>query len=76
MSALPAAPGEFPVRTRQLTRQAATENRRTVVHDDYTHAQGSYIGNGQTVHAGRSGDVIEVVSLDYMPSFHSARRLA
>ena len=36
---------------------------------------GIYIGNGQMVHAGRSGDVIKVVSLDYMPSFHSARRL-
>jgi cell wall-associated NlpC family hydrolase len=37
---------------------------------------GIYIGNGQMVHAGRSGDVVKVVSLDHMPSFHSARRLA
>jgi cell wall-associated NlpC family hydrolase len=37
---------------------------------------GMYIGNGQMVHAGTSGDVVKVVSLDYMPSFHSARRLA
>jgi cell wall-associated NlpC family hydrolase len=37
---------------------------------------GIYIGNGQMVHAGRSGDVVKTVRLDYMPSFHSARRLA
>jgi cell wall-associated NlpC family hydrolase len=37
---------------------------------------GIYIGNGQMVHAGTSGDVVKVVSLKYMPSFHSARRLA
>jgi cell wall-associated NlpC family hydrolase len=37
---------------------------------------GMYIGNGQMVHAPRSGSVVKVVNLDYMPSFHSARRLA
>jgi cell wall-associated NlpC family hydrolase len=37
---------------------------------------GIYIGNGQMVHAGTSGDVVKTVWLDYMPSFHSARRLA
>ena len=37
---------------------------------------GIYIGNGQMVNAPSSGDVVKVVKLDYMPSFHSARRLA
>src|SRR5215218_9654025 len=37
---------------------------------------GMYIGNGQMVHAGTSGDVVKVVDLAYMPDFNSARRLA
>ncbi len=36
---------------------------------------GIYIGNGQMVHAPTAGDVVKVSSLDYMPSFNSARRL-
>src|SRR5205085_5134221 len=34
---------------------------------------GMYIGNGQMVHAGTSGDVVKVVKLANMPSFNSAR---
>jgi cell wall-associated NlpC family hydrolase len=37
---------------------------------------GIYIGNGQMVHAGTSGDVVKVVDLAHMPGFNSARRLA
>jgi cell wall-associated NlpC family hydrolase len=37
---------------------------------------GMYIGNGQMVHAGTSGDVVKVVKLANMPSFNSARRIA
>ena len=37
---------------------------------------GMYIGNGQMVHAGTSGDVVKVVELAYMPDFNSARRIA
>jgi cell wall-associated NlpC family hydrolase len=37
---------------------------------------GMYIGNGQMVHAPTSGSVVKVVSIDHMPGFHSARRLA
>jgi cell wall-associated NlpC family hydrolase len=37
---------------------------------------GMYIGNGQMVHAGSSGDVVKVVDLSYMPDFNSARRIA
>ena len=36
---------------------------------------GIYIGNGQMVHAPTAGDVVKVSSLDYMPSFNSARHL-
>jgi cell wall-associated NlpC family hydrolase len=34
-----------------------------------------YIGNGQMVHAGSSGDVVKVVDLAYMPGITAARRL-
>ena len=37
---------------------------------------GIYIGNGQMVHAGTSGDVVKVVNLAGMPDFNSARRIA
>jgi cell wall-associated NlpC family hydrolase len=37
---------------------------------------GMYIGNGQMVHAGTSGDVVKVVELASMPDYNSARRLA
>jgi cell wall-associated NlpC family hydrolase len=37
---------------------------------------GMYIGNGQMVHAGSSGDVVKVVDLAYMPEFAGARRIA
>ena len=37
---------------------------------------GMYIGNGQMVHAGTSGDVVKVIDLAYMPGLVSARRLA
>jgi cell wall-associated NlpC family hydrolase len=37
---------------------------------------GMYIGNGQMVHAGTSGDVVKVVELAYMPDYNSARRIA
>ena len=37
---------------------------------------GMYIGNGQMVHAGTSGDVVKVIDLAYMPDFNSARRIA
>jgi cell wall-associated NlpC family hydrolase len=37
---------------------------------------GMYIGNGQMVHAGSSGDVVKVVRLSNMPDFNSARRIA
>jgi cell wall-associated NlpC family hydrolase len=37
---------------------------------------GMYIGNGQMVHAGSSGDVVKVVELAYMPEFAGARRIA
>ena len=36
---------------------------------------GMYIGNGQMVHAGSSGDVVKVVDLAYMPGITAARRL-
>jgi cell wall-associated NlpC family hydrolase len=36
---------------------------------------GMYIGNGQMVHAGSSGDVVKVVDLAYMPGLTAARRL-
>jgi cell wall-associated NlpC family hydrolase len=37
---------------------------------------GMYIGNGQMVHAGSSGDVVKIVELAYMPEFAGARRIA
>ena len=37
---------------------------------------GMYIGNGQMVHAGTSGDVVKIVDLAYMPGLTAARRLA
>jgi cell wall-associated NlpC family hydrolase len=37
---------------------------------------GMYIGNGQMVNAPTAGSVVKVVSMDHMPGFHSARRLA
>jgi cell wall-associated NlpC family hydrolase len=37
---------------------------------------GMYIGNGQMVHAGTTGDVVKVIDLAYMPGFNSARRIA
>jgi peptidoglycan DL-endopeptidase CwlO len=37
---------------------------------------GMYIGNGQMVHASTSGTPVQVVSLDSMPDYNSARRIA
>jgi cell wall-associated NlpC family hydrolase len=37
---------------------------------------GMYIGNGQMVHAGTSGDVVKIVDLAYMPGLTAARRMA
>jgi cell wall-associated NlpC family hydrolase len=37
---------------------------------------GMYIGNGQMVHASTSGSPVKVASVDYMPSYNSARRIA
>jgi cell wall-associated NlpC family hydrolase len=37
---------------------------------------GMYIGNGQMVHAATSGQPVQVVSLDSMGSYNSARRVA
>ena len=37
---------------------------------------GMYIGNGQMVHAGTSGDVVKVIDLAYMPGRTAARRIA
>jgi len=37
---------------------------------------GMYIGNGQMVHASTSGQPVKIASVDYMPSYHSARRIA
>jgi cell wall-associated NlpC family hydrolase len=37
---------------------------------------GLYIGNGQMVHASRAGKPVAVVSVDSMPSFAGARRVA
>jgi cell wall-associated NlpC family hydrolase len=37
---------------------------------------GMYIGNGQMVHAATSGEPVKVVSLDSMPDYNSARRIA
>jgi cell wall-associated NlpC family hydrolase len=36
---------------------------------------GMYVGNGQMVHASTSGTPVQVVSLDSMPSYNSARRI-
>ena len=36
---------------------------------------GMYIGNGQMVHAATSGEPVQVVSLDSMPDYNSARRV-
>jgi len=36
---------------------------------------GMYIGNGQMVHAGSSGDVVKTLDLVYMPQFAGARRI-
>ena len=36
---------------------------------------GMYIGNGQMVHAATSGTPVQVVSLDSMPDYNSARRV-
>jgi cell wall-associated NlpC family hydrolase len=36
---------------------------------------GMYIGNGQMVHAATSGEPVQVVSLDSMPGYNSARRV-
>jgi cell wall-associated NlpC family hydrolase len=36
---------------------------------------GMYIGNGQMVHAATSGTPVQVVSLDSMPNYNSARRV-
>ena len=35
-----------------------------------------YIGNGEIVHASTSGEPVKVVSLDSMPNYNSARRIA
>src|SRR5215218_1865764 len=35
-----------------------------------------YIGNGQMVHASTSGQPVKVVSVDSMPGYNSARRIA
>ncbi|MCW2699231.1 MAG: putative Cell wall-associated hydrolase, partial [Blastococcus sp.] len=37
---------------------------------------GIYIGNGQMVHASTSGSPVAIASLDDMPSYNSARRIA
>jgi cell wall-associated NlpC family hydrolase len=37
---------------------------------------GMYIGNGQMVHASTSGQPVKIAPVDYMPSYHSARRMA
>jgi cell wall-associated NlpC family hydrolase len=37
---------------------------------------GLYIGNGQMVHASTSGQPVKVASLDSMPGYNSARRIA
>jgi peptidoglycan DL-endopeptidase CwlO len=37
---------------------------------------GMYIGNGQMVHASTSGSPVKVSSVDYMPNFNTARRIA
>jgi cell wall-associated NlpC family hydrolase len=37
---------------------------------------GIYIGNGQMVHAGSSGDVVKITELAYMPEYAGARRIA
>jgi cell wall-associated NlpC family hydrolase len=37
---------------------------------------GMYIGNGQMVHASTEGTPVQVVSLDSMPGYNSARRIA
>src|SRR5687767_12506754 len=37
---------------------------------------GMYIGNGQMVHSSSAGKPVSVVSLDSMPSFSGARRVA
>ena len=37
---------------------------------------GMYIGNGQMVHAPTTGSVVKIVSLDAMPDYNTARRLA
>ena len=37
---------------------------------------GMYIGNGQMVHSSSAGKPVSVVSLDSMPSFSGARRIA
>src|SRR4051812_18649246 len=37
---------------------------------------GMYIGNGQMVHASTSGTPVQVVNLDSMPDYNSARRIA
>nr|WP_204261299.1 C40 family peptidase [Blastococcus saxobsidens] len=37
---------------------------------------GMYIGNGQMVHASTSGQPVKVASLDSMPNYNSARRIA
>ena len=37
---------------------------------------GMYIGNGQMVHASTSGSPVKIAPVDYMPSYHSARRIA
>ena len=37
---------------------------------------GMYIGNGQMVHASTSSQPVKVASIDSMPSYNSARRIA
>jgi cell wall-associated NlpC family hydrolase len=37
---------------------------------------GMYIGNGQMVHAGHTGDVVKIVDLAYMPEYAWSRRIA
>jgi cell wall-associated NlpC family hydrolase len=37
---------------------------------------GMYIGNGQMVHASTSSQPVKVASIDSMPSYNSARRVA
>jgi cell wall-associated NlpC family hydrolase len=36
---------------------------------------GMYIGNGEMVHASTEGTPVQVVSLDSMPDYNSARRI-